>query len=111
MVHPLKFFSIAALLGLLLCQLGLFMWQQDDINLYWILILSVPLLVQMKGLILNRRYTYKWVGLLTLFYFCLGISELVSNPELKIYASLTTLFSIVLFISSIYYTRYLSVTR
>lgn len=110
MVHPLKLTCIASLSGLLLCQLGLIFWQRSSFDLYWPLILSFPLLFPFQGLISNKRYTYKWIGFLSLFYFCVGISELVSSPELKIYASLTTFFSIALFISSIYYTRYLNVT-
>ena len=102
---------MVALAGLLLCQLGLFLWQKQSVNLYLILILSLPLLLPIKGLIENRRYTYKWIGFLTLFYFCVGISELVTNPDLRIYALLTILFSTVLFIASIYYSRYLSVTN
>jgi len=111
MIHPLKLTCMVALAGLLLCQIGLFLWQKHPFNLYLILILSLPLLLPVKGLIENRRYTYKWVGFLTLFYFCVGISELVTNPDLKIYALLTILFSTVLFIASIYYSRYLSVTN
>ena len=110
MIHPLKLTCIVSLAGLLACQAGLFYWQKNADNLYWILILTLPLLIPIKGLVLSRHYTYKWIGFLTLFYFCVGISELVSNPELKIYALLTSFFSMVLFISSIYYTRYLNVT-
>lgn len=110
MAHPLKLTCIFALTGLFLCQLGLFYWQMNSYNLYWILVLSLPLLLPLQGLLSGRRYTYKWVGFLTLFYVCVGISELVSNPQLKVYALLTILFSIALFISSIYYARYLSVT-
>jgi uncharacterized membrane protein len=110
MAHPLKLTAIAALSGLLLCQLSLFFWQKSSVNYYWIVILSLPLLFPLKGMIVNRRYTYKWIGFLTLFYFSLGISELISNPDLKIYALLTTVSSIMLFISSIYYARYLNVS-
>ena len=109
MIHPLKLICTLSLAGLLLCQLGLFIWL-NSINLYWILGLSLPLLFPIKGLIENRVYTYKWIGFLTLFYICVGVSELISNPELKIYALLTTLFSTLLFVSSIYYSRYLSIT-
>ena len=111
MIHPLKLICIVSLSGLILCQLGLFLWPKEAISPYWIFILSVPLLFPIKGLVLSRRYTYKWIGFLTLFYFCVGISELVANPELKIYAILTTLFSTVLFVASIFYARYLSVTN
>jgi uncharacterized membrane protein len=110
MAHPLKLTCILALIGLFLCQIGLFYWQKNTYNLYWILILSLPLLLPLRGLLSSKRYTYKWIGFLTLIYFCVGISELVSNPQLKVYALLTILSSITLFLSSIYYTRYLSVT-
>ena len=106
MPHPLKLSCLVALGGLLLSQLSLLL-TPNPLHPYWIILLSLPLLLPYKGLISDRLYTYKWVGFLCLFYFCVGISELVSNPELKIYALLTTIFSTVLFISSIYYSRYL----
>ena len=55
----------------------------------------------------GRRYTYKWVGFLTLVYFCVGISELVSNPDLQLYAAGTTLSSTLLFLATVYYAKYL----
>ena len=107
MPHPLKLSCLVTLSGLLLCQLGLFMTPDKSPELYWIILLSLPLLVPFNGLLNDRLYTYKWVGFLCLPYFCVGISEMISNPELRLYAFLTTLFSMVLFISSIYYTRFL----
>jgi uncharacterized membrane protein len=62
----------------------------------------------LKGLIRDQRYTYKWVGFMALIYFCVGISELVANPELKFYGFATTISSIVFFLTSIYYVRYLA---
>ena len=108
MTHPLQLICLASLIGLLICQLSLFLSIQGSLSFYWALILSLPLLLPLKGLIVSRLYTYRWVGFLALFYFCVGISELVSNPVLQLYAYLTTMLSIVLFIASIYYTRYLS---
>lgn len=107
MPHPLKSTSLVALSGLLLCQLGLIFVPDNSLDLYWVLLLSLPLLLPYRGLISSRIYTYKWVGFLCLPYFCVGISELIASPELRTYAFLTTLFSTALFISSIYYTRYL----
>lgn len=107
MTHPLKFTCLISLTGLLLCQLSLFLSLQGSFGFYWALFLSLLLLLPMKGLIVNRLYTYKWIGFLALFYFCVGISELVTNPSLRLYSYLTTMLSIVLFIASIYYTRYL----
>ncbi|MCZ6487118.1 MAG: DUF2069 domain-containing protein [Gammaproteobacteria bacterium] len=107
MTHPLQLVCLTSLIGLLFCQLSLLLSMQGSFGFYWALILALPLLLPMKGLIVNRLYTYKWVGFLALFYFCVGISELFSNPALQLYAYLTTILSIVLFIASIYYTRYL----
>jgi uncharacterized membrane protein len=107
MPHPLKLTCFASLVGLLLCQLSLFLTQQGSLSFYWALILSLALLLPMKGLLVDRLYTYKWVGFLALFYFCVGISELVTNPDLMAYAYATTLLSMLLFIASIYYTRFL----
>jgi len=107
MPHPLKLICLASLVGLLLCQLSLFLTQHGPFSFYWALILSLPLLLPMKGLLIDRLYTYKWAGFLALFYFCVGISELVTNPDLMAYAYSTTLLSMLLFITSIYYTRFL----
>ena len=45
---------------------------------------------------------------MTLVYFCVGISELVSNPLLRVYGFGTTISSTLLFLASIYYARYLA---
>lgn len=107
MPHVLKSSCLIALSGLLVSQLSLFLVPDYSLDPYWIILLSLPLLLPYKGLIGDRLYTYKWVGFLCLPYFCVGISELISNPELRVYAFLTTIFSTVLFVSGIYYTRYL----
>ena len=98
---------MTALAGLLITQVGLFYFADGTIDWYWVALVTLPLLIPLRGIISDRLYTFKWIGFLTLLYFCVGISELVSNPELRTYAYLTTLFSTILFISSIYYTRYL----
>ena len=40
-------------------------------------------------------------------YFCLGISELMFNADLRVYGFGTTVSSMLLFMASIYYARYL----
>jgi len=107
MPHPLKISCVTALSGLLATQTGLPFFAAGQIDWYWTGLLILPLLIPLRGIISDRLYTYKWIGFLTLFYFCIGISELLSNPELRTYAYLTTIFSTGLFLSSIYYTRYL----
>ncbi|MFT5502734.1 MAG: putative membrane protein [Gammaproteobacteria bacterium] len=106
-MHPLKVVSLISLAGLFFSQSTLLFVSNSDNLLIWTLILILPLLLPVKGLLRDNRYTYKWIGFLTLFYFCIGVSELVSSPAFRLYALLTLTFSIGLFLSSIYYTRYL----
>ena len=73
-----------------------------DVDYYWVLLLTLPLLFPLKGLLNDRLYTYRWIGYMTLIYFCVGVSELVSNPMLKTYGFATTIASTSLFIASIY---------
>lgn len=108
MPHPLKLICLITLPGLLLTQASLFLVEGDPLNLYWILFVTLPLLVPFKGFLLDTLYTYRWTGFLTLFYFCIGISELFSSPELKTYALFTAIFSTFLFLACIYYARYLA---
>lgn len=105
--HPLKLISLMAIAGLILSQLGLLLWLDNDYRVAIACALTLPLLIPLKGLLDNRRYTYKWVGFLTLLYIGIGISESFSNPELRLYSILTLVFSSLLFIGSVYYSRYL----
>ena len=86
-------------------------WMTNPQGGYWLLALVLPLLIPLKGLLGNQRYTYKWIGFLTLLYFCIGISELVSNPQLRLYGFGTSIASMLLFLASIYYARYLGLQR
>jgi len=106
-VHSLKALSLLSWFSLLICQLGLF-WPAYQVDIYWALLLVLPLLFPARGLLKNQRYTYRWIGFMTMVYFCVGISELVSNPQLRLYGFCTTISSTLLFLSSIYYARYLS---
>ena len=105
-MHPLKVVCLATWLVLFVSQL-LLLLPATGIAYYWVLLLITPLLIPLKGLVSDKRYTYKWVGFITLFYFCIGISELVANPSLRVYASITTGASLLLFLASIYYARFL----
>jgi uncharacterized membrane protein len=92
-MHPLKVISMLAWFSLLMFQCGL-LWPDLGVDYYWVLLLSLPLLFPLKGLLGDRRYTYRWIGYMTLIYFCVGISELVSNPLLRVYGFGTTVASI-----------------
>lgn len=105
-MHPLKVISILSWFSLFAFQCGL-IWPGLEVDYYWVLLLSLPLLFPLKGLLNNRLYTYRWIGYLTLVYFCVGISELISNPLLRVYGFGTTISSTLLFLASIYYARFL----
>ena len=106
-MHGLKIICLLSWLLLVGLQLAL-PWLVDN---FWLLLLALPLLIPLKGLIGDQRYTYKWIGFLTMLYFCIGISELFSNPELRLYGFGTTITSTLLFLASIYYARYLGLKQ
>ena len=109
--HPLKMLSLVALIGQIVTQLGLLYWLEGDIRYVLATAFTIPLLLPLYGLITDRLYTYRWTGFLTMLYFIIGVSEAFSNPLLRLYAVLTLCFTTTLFISSIYYSRYLGLKR
>ena len=109
-MHILKLLSLLSWLALAGFQLAL-PWLMPAPPQYWALLLLLPLLIPLRGLLTDQRYTYKWVGFLTLIYFCIGISELVSNADLRLYGFGTTIASTLLFLTSIYYARFLGLRR
>ena len=109
-LHPLHVTSLLFWLALMLLQLGLLL-PSTGVNPYWAGLLVLLLLLPARGLFGARRYTYRWVGFLVMFYFCIGISELWSAPTLRFYAGGTTVASVGLFFSSIYFARYLGLNR
>lgn len=106
--HPLKWISLVALIGQILNQLGLLYWLEGGISYVLAIAFTLPLLLPLHGLIREKLYTYRWTGFLTMLYFIIGVSEAFSNSQLRIYAVLTLGLSTALFISSVYYSRYLS---
>lgn len=106
-LHPLKLISIISLLALMSTQLGLIAWTDNQAGKILGAVLAALLLIPLQGLIGDRRYTFKWIGFLTMLYIAVGISESFSTPELRLYGILTLCFSSLLFISSIYYSRFL----
>ena len=105
-MHPFKLLCLFAWALLFGSQLYLLL-PVNSVAYYWVILLAAPLLLPLKGLIGDSRYTYKWVGFLILVYFCIGASELVVNPDLRLYGFGTTGGSLLLFLGSIYYARLL----
>ncbi|MBT3204613.1 MAG: DUF2069 domain-containing protein [Gammaproteobacteria bacterium] len=106
-IHPLKLVSLISIIALIGCQTGLIFLLDNDYRYLISTMLTAPLLIPLKGLFANKRYTFKWIGFLTMLYFSIGVSESFANPDLQIYGALNILLSGVLFVSSIYYSRYL----
>jgi len=109
-MHQLKVICLLSWAALLVFQLAL-PWLTAAAEDYWAMLLALPLLIPLKGLLGDQRYTYKWIGFLTMLYFCIGVMELVSNPELRTYGFGTTAASTLLFLASIYYARYLGLQQ
>ena len=109
--HPLKLLSLASLGGQIVIQLGLLYWLEGEIRYVLATAFTLPLILPLYGLMTDRLYTYRWTGFLTMLYFLIGVSEGFSNPQLRLYAVFTLFFSTTLFISSIYYSRYLGLRR
>ena len=110
-IHPLKLISLISIFTLIFCQLGLIAQMESMLGLLFGAVLIIPLLIPLKGLLQDQRYTFKWVGFLTLFYFSIGISEGFVSPENRLYSILTVSFSCLLFLSSVYYSRFLRITH
>lgn len=109
-MHILKATSLMSWLILTMAQLAL-PWLTPPAANYWMLLLVLPLLIPLRDLLRGQRYTYKWIGFLTLIYFCIGISELVMNPPMRLYGFATSVASLLLFLASIYYARYLALKK
>jgi uncharacterized membrane protein len=103
-MHPLKAASLLSWFGLLASQATLLL-PGSQVSVYWSLSLVAALLVPLPGLIAGRTYTYRWIGFLMLVYFCIGISELAVDAGLRGYALGTTICSVSLFLSAIYFAR------
>ncbi len=109
--HPLKIISLTALIGQIVNQLSLLFWIEGNIRYILAPLFTLPLLIPLYGLLKDKLYTYRWTGFLTMLYFIIGVSETFSNSDLRVYGVLTLCFTLTLFISSMYYSRYLSANR
>ncbi|MEW5834807.1 MAG: DUF2069 domain-containing protein [Pseudomonadota bacterium] len=87
---PVYRLGLAAWAGLILLQLAWHGWLAPPTHLSIALVLAitvVPLLLPLTAL-RNVRRALLWVGILSLFYFCHGISEAWSSPDTRVLALL-----------------------
>lgn len=71
-----------------------------------LLLLVGPLLFPLRGLLHGRPYTHAWTSFLVLIYFIHGTVEAWSNPDVRLYAGLEILFSVLLYTGALLYARY-----
>jgi|GEM_PF-663933 len=72
-----------------------------------ILLLVGPLLLPLRGLLNNRRYTHQWVGFLAMFYFAGGIDAWANPRQGDTWLGvMLTLLSAALFVGSSMVARY-----
>ena len=71
-----------------------------------LLLLVGPLLFPLRGLLHGRPYTHAWTSFLVLIYFIHGVVEAWSNPEVRLYAGLEILFSVLLYSGALLYARH-----
>ncbi len=96
--------------GLLFLLLSWFTWLAPPKNIPRVIpltLLIVPLLFPLRGLLHAKRYTHQWVSFLSMFYFIVGIDTSVNHAEGQAWLGyLTVLFSLLLFVGSIFYARF-----
>ena len=71
-----------------------------------LIVVVTPLLLPLKGLLRGNKKSCSWAAYISLAYLIHGILEAYASPEQRIYASLETLFSLLLFFGSTFYIRY-----
>lgn len=85
---PVYRLGLAAWAGLILLQLAWHGWLAPPTQLSTALVLAItvlPLLLPLTAL-RNVRRALLWVGILSLFYFCHGISEAWSSADTRVLA-------------------------
>ncbi len=67
---------------------------------------GIPLLIGMFGILRRNAYTHAWISMITLGYFIHGVTELWSQPDNRIYASLEVSLSILLYLGASFFARF-----
>jgi len=64
-----------------------------------------PLMFPLRGLLNGKVYTFDWAHFLALFYFTLGVGNLV-EPATQILGIAEIIFSVMWFLGSVFYVRW-----
>ncbi|MBX2838076.1 MAG: DUF2069 domain-containing protein [Gammaproteobacteria bacterium] len=96
--------------GLLAVLLNWFLWiapPKQVPRALLLIVLVVPLLIPLRGLLYEKRYTYQWTCFLALFYFIIGVDVGFNRlgPE-RLMGVLTVAFSLMFFTGAMYYAKY-----
>jgi uncharacterized membrane protein len=73
-----------------------------------ILFMVGPLLIPLRGLLYGRPYTHAWTSFLSMFYFLHGVGQAYAGERFAYLGYLEVLFSLMLFLGTIFYARYRS---
>jgi len=110
-----RWVSLAGYFGLLLLILNWFTWiapPKEFPRSIVLILLTVPLLIPLRGMLHGRRRTHQWVIFLSLGYFMGGVDVWYMQSGLHSYlGAAMTLFSIVLFVGCSYYGKYMGPPR
>jgi uncharacterized membrane protein len=68
-------------------------------------VLLAPLALPLRGLLRHDRRTYAWATLCLTPHFVYGLTELVANPPLRLYAAAMVLLSLALMVALVAYLR------
>ncbi len=101
--------ALTGYFGLIILNLTWFTVISPAVNVpksYILAVMLIPLLFPLRGLLNGKPYTYAWSSFLTLFYFFIGVDFAYNNIDDKLYGYLQIVFSILMFIGAIFYSRF-----
>lgn len=105
-----RWLALIGYLGLLALLLSWFTWLAPPSNIPRVIplvLLTLPLLFPLRGMLHGKRYTHQWVSFLSMFYFVVGVDATFNPAEGQAWlGQLTILFSLMLFIGTIFYARF-----
>jgi uncharacterized membrane protein len=99
--------ALIGLFGLVFLILLWNVWIMPPVNTprSLILLMQLPLLLlPMRGMLHGRPYTFAWATFVALLYFIIGVDN-AAMEDRAVYGGLEILFSLLMFIGSMVYTR------